>query len=86
MDQNAIWSFTGGPNPYGTNSALVTAALAAANAGFSGQGWEILTPTGGAGQEFLVFVRVPEPDEFLMLLIGLGVFALATGKKRFVQA
>lgn len=82
MDQYAIWSFTGGPNPFGTNSTLVAAALAAVQGGFSGQGWEILTPTGSAGQEFLVFVGVPEPAELLMLLIGLTVVALATRTKR----
>ena len=82
MDQYAIWSFTGGPNPFGTNSTLVAAALAAVQGGFSGQGWEILTPTGSAGQEFLVFVGVPEPAELLMLLIGLAVVALATRTKR----
>ena len=70
-DQYAIWSLTGGPNPYGTNSAIVAAALAAVKAGFTGQGWEILTPTGSLGQEFLV--RVPEPAALLMLLIGLMV-------------
>lgn len=82
MDQYAIWSFTGGPNPYGSNSTLVAAALAAVQGGFSGQGWEILTPTGSAGQEFLIFVGVPEPAELLMLLIGLAIVALATRTKR----
>lgn len=82
MDQYAIWSLTGGPNPYGTNSTLVAAALAAVQGGFSGQGWEILTPTGSAGQEFLIFVGVPEPAELLMLLIGLAVVAFATRTKR----
>lgn len=82
MDQYAIWSFTGGPNPYGSNSTLVAAALAAVQGGFSGQGWEILTPTGSAGQEFLIFVGVPEPAELLMLMIGLAIVALATRKKR----
>lgn len=81
-DQYAIWSFTGGPNPYGTNSLLIAAALAAVNAGFNGSGWEILTPTGSAGQEFLIFVGVPEPGVILMLLVGLGVLAFATLKKR----
>lgn len=84
-DQYAIWSFTGGPNPYGTNSTLVAAALAAVQGGFSGQGWEILTPTGSAGQEFLIFVGVSEPAELLMLLIGLTVVALATRTKRARQ-
>lgn len=70
-DQYAIWSFTGGPNPYGTNSAFVAAALAAVQAGFNGQGFEILTPTGNTGQEFLV--KTPEPSALLLLMIGLVV-------------
>jgi hypothetical protein len=85
MDQYAIWSFTGGPNPYGNNGTIVAAALAAVQGGFSGQGWEILTPTGSAGQEFLIFVGVPEPAELLMLLIGLAVVALATRTRRARQ-
>lgn len=78
-DQYAIWGLTGGPNPYGTNSALVAAALAAVKAGFTGQGFEILTPTGSTGQEFLIYVA--EPSELVMLLIGLGLMALALKKK-----
>ena len=85
MDQYAIWSFTGGPNPFGSNSSLVAAALAAVNAGFSGQGWEILTPTGSAGQEFLIFVGVPEPTELVMLLIGLAVVVIAARRKHTGQ-
>lgn len=81
-DQYAIWSFTGGPNPYGTNSSLIAAALAAVNAGFSGAGWELLTPTGSAGQEFLIFVGVPEPGLLLLLLIGLGMLMFVARKKR----
>ena len=84
MDQYAIWSFSGGPNPYGTNSSLVAAALAAVQGGFSGQGWEILTPTGGAGQEFLIFV--PEPGELILLIVGLGVLALTIRKNKAVQS
>lgn len=83
MDQYAIWSFTGGPNPYGANSTLVAAALAAVQGGFSGQGWEILTPTGSAGQEFLIFV--PEPGELILLIVGLGVLALTIRKNQAVQ-
>lgn len=67
--QYAIWSFTGGPNPYGTNSSLVAAALAAVSGGFKGQGWEILTPTGSLGQEFLIFV--PEPRGLVLIVAGL---------------
>lgn len=80
-DQYAIWSFTGGPNPYGSNSTLVAAALAAVQGGFSGAGWDILTPTGSAGQEFLIFVGVPEPGQLLLLLVGLGVLAIAARKR-----
>ena len=83
-DQFAIWSFTGGPNPFGTNSAIVAAALAAVKAGFSGQGWEILTPNGPTGQEFLIFVA--EPAEMVMLLIGLVILGLATHKRRVASA
>lgn len=86
MDQYAIWSLTGGPNPYGTNSSLIAAALAAVQNGFTGAGWEILTPTGAAGQEFLIFVGVPEPGELVMLLIGLAVLAFATRRKQAGQA
>lgn len=77
-DQYAIWSFTGGPNPYGTNSSIVAAALAAVNGGFMGQGFEILTPTGSLGQEFLIFVA--EPGELVMLMVGL--LALLFAKRR----
>lgn len=83
QDQYAIWSFTGGPNPYGSNSALVAAALAAVKAGFNGQGFEILSPTGTTGQEFLIYVA--EPSELGMLLIGLGLMVLAL-KKRGLRA
>jgi len=82
-DQYAIWSFTGGPNPYGTNNTLVAAALAAVKGGFTGGGFEILSPTGSTGQEF--FIRVPEPSELLMLIIGLITVGLAIGKKRVAR-
>lgn len=85
MDQYAIWSFSGGPNPYGSNGTLVAAALAAVQGGFTGTGWEVLSPTGSAGQEFLMFVGVPEPAELVMLLIGLTVVALVARKNRSRQ-
>ena len=78
-DQYAIWSFTGGPNPFGTNGTLVAAALAAVNGGFSGQGFQILTPTGSLGQEFLIF-SVAEPGELLMLVFGLIILVMLTRK------
>jgi hypothetical protein len=80
-DQFAIWSLTGGPNPYGTNSSLIAAALNAVNAGFTGQGFQILTPTGSTGQEFLIF-SVPEPG--LLLLLAIGIVMLALLKRRTV--
>lgn len=79
-DQYAIWSFTGGPNPYGTNSSIVAAALAAVNAGFTGQGFTILTPTGSKGQEFLIF-SVPEPAELVMMAIGFLMLGIVMRKK-----
>jgi hypothetical protein len=82
-DQYAIWSFSGGPNPYGTNSSLVAAALAAVQGGFTGQGWEILTPTGSLGQEFLI--DVAEPSALLSLLVGL-IALLIVQRRRFAAA
>jgi hypothetical protein len=79
-DQFAVWSFSGGPDPFGTNSTLVAAALAAVKAGFTGQGWEILAPNGSKGQEFLILV--PEPAVLLLLLIGLVVLGILTHKRR----
>lgn len=83
--QYAIWSFSGGPtNPYGNNSTILAFALTGiANSHFTGQGWEILTPTGSQGQEFLVYV--PEPAELLMFVIGLIVLGIATRKKHTAQ-
>ncbi len=83
-DQYAIWSFTGGPNPYGTNGAIVATALAAVKEGFTGQGWEILTPTGSLGQEFLIMV--PEPAVLLMLLIGLMILGSSMRNRRVAGA
>lgn len=82
-DQYAIWSFSGGPaNPYGNTSAIVTAALAGIkSSGFTGMGWEILTPTGDVGQEFLI--HVPEPGALLLLVVGLVLMG-TTMRKRSV--
>jgi hypothetical protein len=82
-EQYAIWSFSGGPaNPYGNTAAIIAAALAGmASSHFTGQGWEILTPTGNVGQEFLV--HVPEPGVLLLLVIGLILMGM-TMRKRLV--
>lgn len=67
--QWAVWSFSGGGDPYGTNSQLVSEALSAVDNGFTASNWEILTPTGSYGQEFLV--NTPEPSTWELLAIGL---------------
>jgi hypothetical protein len=68
--QWAIWSFSGGGDPYGTNSTLDANAFnAVQNVGFTVSGWEILTPTGTYGQEFIV--RTPEPGTLALLCAGL---------------
>jgi hypothetical protein len=56
-------------------------AQIAVDDGFTGQGWEILTPDAsqqGYGQEFLVYT--PEPSS--MLLLGIGLCALIFVKRR----
>jgi hypothetical protein len=85
-DQYAIWSFSGGPaNPYGNTTAILAAAMAGMKVtGFTGQGWEILTPTGSVGQEFLIYV--PEPGALLLLVIGLVLMGLAMRKRSLAGA
>jgi hypothetical protein len=83
QDQWAIWSVTdGNTDPYGNQmSILDTAAGQLTAAGFTGQGWEILTPDAGLnqyGQEFLV--QCPEPSS--VLLLGAGLCGLLFLKRR----
>lgn len=87
--QWAIWDFTGagGIDPYPSNDAAhQAAALAAVNSGFTGIGWEILTPinptTGSTnvyGQEFVV--HTPEPGTLALLCIGLLGMILFTRRR-----
>jgi PEP-CTERM motif len=73
--QYAIWSITGGPDPFGTDATWVAAANAAVQSGFDGTGFLILTPKGSYGQEFLV--QTPEPSTIILLGIAFaGVVAL----------
>jgi PEP-CTERM motif len=81
-DQRAIWSFTGGIDPYGTLAALLAQAQTAVSGGFTVSGWEILTPDavpGNRGQEFLLEATIPEPSTILLLLAGLGLAAIVSG-------
>jgi hypothetical protein len=77
--QYAIWSLTGGPDPFGMDATLVGDAWAAVASGFSGDGFVILTPTGDSGQEFLI--KTPEPSVLLLMIVGLMAFALVTRGK-----
>lgn len=81
--QWAIWSLSGGVDPYGAGSAstLLTDAQNAVYGGFTGQGWIVLTPTGKYGQEFMT--QVPEPSSLMLLGIGLAALML-TGKRRLL--
>ena len=69
---------------YKTDVSWDQAALDAVDAGFSATGWEILTPTGGYGQEFLVAgpgAATPEPSTIVLLAAGLVALLVAAHKK-----
>jgi Thioester domain/PEP-CTERM motif len=77
--QWAVWSFSGGGNPYGTNGQLTTEATNEVTNGFTDSNWAILTPTGSYGREF--FVNTPEPSSVLLLSMGLVGLAIARHRK-----
>jgi hypothetical protein len=79
--QWAIWDFSGGGDPYGTDSLLIVDALTQLDKpGFQlPGGWEILTPTGSYGQEF--FVQTPEPASLLLLGVGMAMLFVMSRKK-----
>jgi hypothetical protein len=75
--QWAVWTFSGGHSPYFGTDALIGDALTAVLWGYQGNGWEILTPIGSYGQEFLVAAPpsgadspAPTPEPSSMLLFG----------------
>jgi len=83
-DQFAIWSFTGGPNPFAntpsSTQVLDLQALQAVQAGFTVTGWQILTPNPGQiGQEMLV---MPAPEPSSLLLISGGLFGCVAFRSR----
>ena len=78
-DQFASWSLMGRPHRYGTNAALLAAALAIVQNGFTGQGLEILTPTGSVWQEFLIYV--PKPSKLLLLMIDLILMVIVMRRR-----
>jgi hypothetical protein len=81
QDEWAIWSFSGGLDPYGSNSTLLAQAQLAVQGGFTVSGWEILTPDAGqVGQEVIV-VPTPEPGTLVLLLAGAAAF-FAFGRLR----
>jgi len=84
--QWAIWSFSGGHSPYFQNDALMGDALQAVLHGYSGNGWEVLTPTGSYGQEFLVGPPTATPEPSTMLLFGTALLGLSFAVRKIWPA
>jgi PEP-CTERM motif len=88
QDQWAIWSITDGNyDPYSNQSAILqNAATQLTSAGYTGQGWDILTPDANwnqYGQEFLV--QTPEPSSVLLLALGLGGLLFLKRRERLIS-
>jgi len=87
--QWAIWSLTGGNDPYTgllSASVLVFEAQLAVKLGYTGAGWTILTPDTAHnqyGQEFMI--RTPEPGTLLLLIVGLGVLMFFARRRELLQ-
>ena len=83
--QWAIWSLSGGTDPYGQSNAntLIASAQSAINVGYTGAGWEVLTPVDWGtqpGQQFLV--KTPEGPAFELLFFGLSALGWMVWKKK----
>jgi hypothetical protein len=87
--QWAIWSLTGGTDPFTSgpwdaSSLIGDAEWAINHEGFTGAGWEILTPDAGQyGQEFMV--QTPEPSSVLLLFLGLCGLVLLRHRERLIS-
>lgn len=70
---------------YSTDLYWDNLALSAVNLGLNVSGWEILTPIGGYGQEFLVpggpGGATPEPRTIVLLLAGMAAFLIVLRRK-----
>jgi hypothetical protein len=70
---------------YNTDLYWDQQALNAVKDGFTAAGWDILTPTGGYGQEFLVpggpGAATPEPGTIVLLFAGLAAFLIFAHRK-----
>ena len=83
-DQFAIWSFTGGPDPFANTTAstgaLVNDAFLAIQGGFTVTGWLIETPDPGqAGQEMLI---LPANEPSGLILASTGLLGVAVFRKK----
>ena len=81
QDEWAIWSFSGGLDPYGTNPTLLSEAQLAVQNVFTVSNWEILTPDAGQVGQELIVMPTPEPGTLIFLLAGVAAL-LALGRFR----
>jgi hypothetical protein len=69
------------PDPYNSNTSLISSAQMAVVGGFNVSGWEILTPEQGqTGQE--VILVTPEPASSVLLATGLLLVGIFTWYRR----
>jgi hypothetical protein len=80
--QWAVWSFSGGPTGTNADSLLISDAMQAVDHGFNGGGWEILTPDGSYGQEFLVDNATETPEPSSLILFGSAMVGMFIMRKR----
>ena len=84
--QWAVWSFSGGPANSNAESLLISDAVNAVDHGYKGNGWELLTPNGSYGQEFLVDNVTPTPEPSGLILFGSAMLGMFILRKRIFAA